>query len=86
MSWSIESTHNCQICVEVILVLRAHDLIQVICGRPSRWDFLILLEDCDVRVSLVRELKSSRKAKGSTADDSNWIAFRDAHCGSGYDE
>lgn len=72
-------TYNCQIGVEWILVFRAHNLIQVICGRITWRNVFISLEDRNVRKARASQMKSAGEPEGSAADNDDRVRLGDTH-------
>ena len=77
----MHSSYNGQLRVELILIFRPHNLVQVVGSRKARWDAIILLEDRDIRVTLLRQVESCRETKGTTADNDDRIRLGDTHIG-----
>ena len=61
--------YNGQVRIERILVLGAHNLIQIVCSRVSRRDLRVFLKDRDIGVALLEEMQGSGETESAGADD-----------------
>lgn len=73
--WGTGATNHGQVGVKWILILGAHNLVQVIGSGGARRDLVILFKDGDIVISISHQMEGRREAEGTASDNGNGRGF-----------